>query len=143
MTIGAKLLILVSALFLVDVYSTYTYSWFTLGRLNHFVKKPSDGILVGGRLTTRQVAEIAEAGFKSFVSTVNFSTSDLSFNGIDGDFPSSVKESEIISGYGLKYSLFPAALTIASVTELSDLLINLPKPVSIHCNVSFFLKNLV
>jgi uncharacterized membrane protein len=138
-----KLICLVVVLGLLSLLATaqakpamYTYNWNTFGKLDHFIKKPSQDILVGGRLTTRQVAEIAESGFQSFVSMSTFINNDSSFNGVPGDFPSSAVEQGIIESYDLSYTLYQTAYNVTDARKLSEILTAAPKPTFLHCFVS-------
>ena len=119
--------------------SSYAYSWSTLGRLDHYLKKPSQGILVSGRLTVRQVQGIAESGFKTMISMAEFATDDIVFNNITGDFPSSAREKEIFEAYGLDYVLAPTAYSVSDALALSKILADAAKPVFLHCFVSTIL----
>lgn len=127
------LIVVLVVLAVANAGSSYTYSWSTLKGLDHFLKKPSQGILVSGRLTVRQVRGIAESGFKTMVSMAEFATDDASFNNVTGDFPSSAREREIFESYGLDYVLSPTAYDVNDALALSKILANAAKPVFLHC----------
>jgi protein tyrosine phosphatase (PTP) superfamily phosphohydrolase (DUF442 family) len=122
--------------------SGYTYSPYTLGKLDHYLKKPQQvngvgDVLVGGRLTTRQVAGVAESGFQSYVSVTNFATDDTVFNNVTGDFPSSSNEQAIFEAYGLSYTVIPVTYSAADAKAFSAIITAAPKPVYVHCYVSY------
>ena len=71
-------------LFTVAIVLISGYEWATLSKQDHFVKKPAEGILVGGRLTQRQIVSLSDAGFKSILSIVNFTADEDSYNNING-----------------------------------------------------------
>ncbi len=116
-----------------------SYNWATFSKLNHFTKRVTEGgIYTGGRLQNREIAYIAQAGFASILSVVNFTTTDTSFKNITGSWPSSDSEKTIVESYGLKYNYFASSLTVESVDYGSSLIASMPKPLFIHCHVIFF-----
>lgn len=108
----------------------------SLSSLNHFLKVPTDTIQTGGRLAERQLGYIAQNGYKSLLSVVQFATNDTSFNGVDGSFPSTDYEMSIAKGYGLEAQYVVSSLTAESAYQISDIIKSLPQPVYIHCHVS-------
>lgn len=108
----------------------------SLTSLNQFLKVPTDGIQTGGRLAERQLGYIAQSGYKSLLSVVQFATNDTSFNGVDGSFPSTDYEMSIAQGYGLEAKYVVSSLTADSAYQISDIIKTLPQPVFIHCHVS-------
>lgn len=111
------------------------FEWATLSKLDHFVKKPSEGIYVGGRITTRQIQALSDAGFKSILSISNFTDDDASYNSIAGDFPSSANEENFAKSIGLQSIVVESQLTLKSLDDVSKVLYGLPKPLYVHCHV--------
>ena len=109
----------------------------SLTSLNHFLKVPADSIQTGGRLAERQLAYIAQNGYKSLFSIVEFATNDTSFNGVDGTFPSTDYEMSLAKGYGMEAKYVVSSMTRESAYEISNIIKGLPQPVYIHCHVSF------
>lgn len=107
----------------------------TLNKYNHFAKKVAAEILVGGRLTIRQIGSLADAGVKSIISIANFNTNDDSYNSILGDFPSSSNEQTLAQSLGMKADVYPASLTPQDVEIVSLKILQMPKPLFIHCHV--------
>lgn len=108
---------------------------------NHFLKPPADNIQSGGRLTDRQIGYISQAGYKSLLSVVQFSTNDTVFNGVNGSFPSSDYEMSIAASYGLAAKYVVSSLTAESAYEISVLMKEMPKPIFVHCHVSLSTRN--
>ena len=109
----------------------------SLTSLNHFLKVPTDSIQTGGRLAERQLAYIAQNGYKSLFSIVQFATNDTSFNGVDGTFPSTDYEMSLAKGYGMEAKYVVSSMTRESAYEISNIIKGLPQPVYMHCHVSF------
>ena len=108
----------------------------SLTSLNQFLKVPTDSIQTGGRLAERQLGYIAQSGYKSLLSVVQFTTNDTSFNGVDGSFPSTDYEMSIAKSYGLQAQYVVSSLTAESAYQIADIIKSLPQPVYIHCHVS-------
>jgi protein tyrosine phosphatase (PTP) superfamily phosphohydrolase (DUF442 family) len=110
----------------------------SLNSYNHFLKVPTSYIQTGGRLTERQLAYIAQDGYKSLFSVVQFTTNDTSFNGVNGSYPSTDYEMSIAQGYGMTAKYVVSTLTAESAYEIAAIIKELPQPVFIHCHVSHF-----
>ncbi len=120
----------------------------SLGKFNDFVKVPrtdsptsnsvDEAINSGGRLITRHLEYLASAGYKSVLSVSEFSTNDTTFNGVSGDFPSSDYEMKLLNSFGLEARTVSASMTERSAKQISQLMDTLPKPLYVHCHVSFF-----
>jgi protein tyrosine phosphatase (PTP) superfamily phosphohydrolase (DUF442 family) len=108
----------------------------SLTKFDHFVKPPTSTLHTGGRLTERQIAYIAQSGYSSIFSVVEFSTNDTVYNGVSGSFPSSSYEAELASKYGLGAAYMTTNLTSSSLDLVVNAIDNLKKPVYIHCHVS-------
>jgi len=109
----------------------------TLTSFNHFVKTPWADINTGGRLTEREIAYIAQSGYKALLSVVVFSTNDTSYNGVNGSYPSSEYEASIAKGYGMTPAYIASSLTADSAREISALMSSLPRPLFVHCHVGW------
>jgi hypothetical protein len=110
----------------------------SLTSLNHFLKTPSTSIQTGGRLTERQIAYIAQNGYRSLLSVVQFTTNDTSFNGVNGTYPSTDYEMTIAESYGMAAKYVVTGLTAPYAYIVSDLIKAMPAPVFVHCHVSSF-----
>ena len=111
----------------------------SLNGYNNFVKTPSGSIQTGGRLTERQIAYIAQDGYKSYLSVVEFPTNDTSFNGVEGPFPSTEYEMTIAQGLGMNAKYVVSNLTAESAYVITDIIKGMEQPLYIHCHVSFSL----
>ena len=107
----------------------------SLNGMNHFLKTPVSAIQTGGRLTERQLGYIAQDGYKSILSVVEFATNDTSFNGVNGSYPSTEYEMSIAKSYGMEAKYVISSLTPQSAYAISDIIKTLPSPVFIHCHV--------
>lgn len=107
----------------------------SLTSLNQFLKVPTEDIQTGGRLAERQLAYIAQSGYKSLLSVVQFPTNDTSFNGVNGSFPSTDYEMSIAKSYGLEANYVVSTLTTESAYQISDLIKGMAHPIFIHCHV--------
>ena len=116
-----------------------------LTKYDHFSKHLTIGaISTGGRLQTREIGYIAQAGFASILSVVEFNTSDASYKNITGDWPSSENEKSTAQSYGLAMEYFASSLTVDSVNTASAYLTTMPKPIFVHCHViSMFLSSMI
>lgn len=136
------MLALVASLLVISVQSEVQAS---LNSYNHFLKYPLSSIQTGGRLTERQIAYIAQDGYKSLFSVVEFTTNDTSFNGVNGSFPSTEYEMSLAKGYGMTAQYYVSSLTAQSAYAIADIIKSLPTPVFIHCHVglsfTFFIDN--
>lgn len=108
----------------------------SLSKYNHFLKPPSSTIHTGGRLTEREIAYMAQAGYASYLSIVEFGTNDTSFNGVNGAFPSTQYEMELTKKYGMDGKYVISSLTEDSLTAISKIIDGAKKPLYIHCHVS-------
>jgi hypothetical protein len=119
--------------------TSYSFSPNSLSKYNHFVKTPknNENIQSGGRLIERHLGYLYEAGFQSVLSISAFSTNDTTYNGVSGNFPSSDYEMSIVSSYGLTGKVSPSSLTVPSVKSISKTIDSMPKPLYVHCHVSF------
>ncbi len=115
------------------------YNPSSLTKFNVFVKTPrsKEYINTGGRLIERHVAYVAQAGYKGYLSTVEFATNDTVFNGVPGSFPSTQYEMSLAESYGMKATYIVSSLTAESAKQISDIMDSLPKPLFVHCHVSF------
>jgi len=130
--------ILISIACLVSIHLASSAVGPVLTKYDHFARHITNGALsTGGRLQEREVAYIASAGYLSILSVVEFNTSDSSFKGIDGDWPSSEQERVIAESYGMQMKYFASSLSVESVERASSLLLSLPKPVYMHCHVGW------
>jgi protein tyrosine phosphatase (PTP) superfamily phosphohydrolase (DUF442 family) len=130
------MLLLLAGLFVGNVLADQPVS---LNGYNHFLKYPLGTIQTGGRLTERQIAYIAQDGYKSLFSLVQFATNDTSFNGVDGPYPSTDYEMSIAKGYGMTATYYVSSLTAQSAYDISKIIDTLPAPVFIHCHVSWII----
>jgi len=129
------LVLIVAAVTIFEVHSQFV--WYDLSKYDHFAKRPTVGVRAGGRLTEREVSYIKAAGYNSFITTANFTTSDSTFNGMEGVYPSSDEEKELVKSLGMQYQSFDAQLTPAFVEAISDAITSMEKPVYIHCFVGY------
>ena len=109
----------------------------SLTKFNVFVKTPpsTETIQTGGRLVSRHVAYLQEAGFQGLLSVVYFPTNDSTYNGVNGDFPSSDYEVQLAATYGIKANYVAANFSVESAKEVSAIIDSLPKPLYVHCHV--------
>lgn len=119
-----------------------TFNVNSLSKYNVFVKTPqsSEIIQTGGRLIERHVAYLQEAGFKGIMSVVFFPSNDTLYNGVVGNFPSSDYEMTLASNYGIKGRYVAANFTVESAKEVSAIMDSLPRPLYVHCHVSFIFQ---
>ncbi len=118
-----------------------------LGKFNDFVKTPhsdsptataaSETIHTGGRLIERHLQYLAEAGYKSVLSVVQFATNDTVYNGVAGNFPASDYEMQLLSSYGLQGKYLASSFTVESATAISQIMDEMPKPLYVHCHVGY------
>lgn len=120
----------------------YTFSTTALSKYNHFAKTPLNDELIqtGGRLIERHIGYLYEAGFKSILSTVVFTTNDTVYNGVTGNFPATEYEMSIAESYGLTGKYYASSFTVDAAKAVSKLIDEMPKPVYIHCHVSLSVK---
>ncbi len=78
-----------------------------------------------------------QQGFKTIISTVNFTTHDDVNNGVPGDFPSSEEELMVCRDLGMQAVYYDAAWTTEWVETISQAIHTLPKPVLIHCHAGY------
>lgn len=88
-------------------------------------------------MTERQIEYLAEAGFKSILSTLPQSEPLDSFNGITGPFPSSEQEIEIAKRFGITAIVMSTELTTESAEKVSDTIMALEKPIYVHCGAGY------
>jgi protein tyrosine phosphatase (PTP) superfamily phosphohydrolase (DUF442 family) len=133
-----KFAILLSFGFL--LYQVFAGTWnpLALSKYNVFAKTPTEEIQIGGRLIERHIGYLAEAGYKSILSIVEFSSNDTFFNGVEGNFPSSAYEMQLAESYGLSAKYVVSSLTVDSAKSISQIISDLPKPLFVHCHVSDF-----
>ena len=118
-------------------FSLADYSYNLLTKYDHFTKHTTSAqIKTGRRLSERQISYIAQAGFSSIISAFNFTTDDTSYNGVTDTFPSSATEIALGESLGLKVIDLNSDLTSKYADIISDIILNAPKPVYIHCHVS-------
>lgn len=122
------------------VFST-TFNANALTKFNVFVKTPTSPqeiIQTGGRLIERHIGYLPEAGFQGLLSVVYFASNDTLYNGVPGDFPSSDYEVSLANSYGMKARYVVANFTVESAKEVSAIMDSLPRPLYVHCHVSFY-----
>lgn len=112
------------------------YSWNVLSKYDYFAKRPTNAIRTAGRLTSREIQYLKSAGYNSFISTVNFTTGDTTFSGMDGEFLSTADEMALASSLGMQTFAYVASMTPESVDVISDAIRTMKKPIFIHCHVS-------
>lgn len=122
--------------FLLVVKNCYGEDQKSVTKYDHFVKTPTPSLHTGGRITDRQIGYISQAGYKSILSVVEFTTNDTSYNGVDGSFPSSSYEVSIAAGYGMEAKFLATSLTKDSVQVVVDIIDMMSKPIYVHCHVS-------
>lgn len=93
--------------------------------------------LSGGKVTERQLQYLAEAGFKSILSTLPQSEPLDSYNGVTGPFPSSSQEGALASQLGMTAVTLVTELTPESAQEVSNAILALEKPIYIHCGMGY------
>lgn len=129
------------ALFFIFAVASAAFSATSLSKTNHFVKTPHQYtdkyIHVGGRFDERRLSYIANSGYSSFVSIVNYATNDTIHNDVPGSYPSTDYELQIMGGYGLKTGQVTASFNVESTLQISSLLDTLPSPIFIHCHAGF------
>lgn len=111
----------------------------SLTKYNVFVKTPAskEPIQTGGRLIERHISYLAQAGFKSILSVVEFATNDTAFNGVNGSFPSTEYETYLANAAGLEEAHLVSSFTVDSARQISSLIDSLPKPLFVHCHVGY------
>eukprot|EP01031_Cornospumella_fuschlensis_P046857 gene46857-57371_t len=116
-----------------------SFNQYALTKFNDFSKTPlnKESIQIGGRLDERHIAYLAEAGFKSLLSVVVFSTNDTVYNGVTGPFPSTDYEMLLAQENGMTGKYYASSFTVQAAQDISDIIDLLPKPVYIHCHVGF------
>ena len=109
-----------------------------LSKYNDFAKTPlnPETIQTGGRLIERHLQYLAQAGFKSILSVVEFTTNDTVYNGVSGSFPASAYEMSLAASYGLSGKYVASQLTPDYANSISAIIDDMPKPLYIHCHVS-------
>ncbi len=124
-------------LFLLFATSTRaaTVHWQTFSGTTHYLKRITPAIYTSGRLTSRQLGYVSEAGFKTIISLANFPSRDDVFNGMQGEWPSSDEETDILKGYGVNSVPLNVGLTQESFDEVSSAIMSAQKPVIVHCEV--------
>ena len=111
------------------------FHWQSYNKMNHFTKRVSPSIYTTGRITDRQIAYMSEANFSTIVSLVYTATDDTVFKGISGNWPSTNTESDLCDQYGLNYVNIGASMNKSSFDTFVDVMLLVPKPVLVHCNV--------
>lgn len=114
-----------------------SFQWETLNSYDYFTKRISQNIFAGGWLTTRDISYLSEAGFKSIISTTRFDEGADEYNGMSGDYPSSMEEVELAKSLGMSAKFFSSELTVESVNAISAAIFSMPKPLYIHCHVGW------
>ena len=112
------------------------FQWQTFNKMNHFTKRITPSIFTSGRVTDRQLAYLSESNFSSVVSLVYTATDDTVFKGISGNWPSTNTESDLCDKYGMNYANICASMNKSSFDTFVDVMLLMPKPVFVHCNVS-------
>ncbi|RYH31156.1 hypothetical protein EON65_03320 [archaeon] len=118
-----------------------SFNQYALTKFNDFSKTPAnkESIHIGGRLDDRHIAYLAEAGYKSLLSVVVFSTNDTVYNGVEGLFPSTDYEMSLIQAQGMIGKFYASTFTVQAAQDISNIIDQLPKPLYIHCHVSSFI----
>lgn len=117
--------------------SADAFSWTVPSKYSHFTKRLAPSLYTGGKLTERQVEYLAEAGFKSILSTLPQEEPLDSFNGMAGPFPSSAQEAEIAAKFDMTAVAMKTQLTVESATAVSDAILTMQKPIYVHCGVGW------
>lgn len=91
----------------------------------------------GGKVTERQLQYLAEAGFKSILSTLPQPDPLDSYNGVQGPFPSSSQEAVIAAQLGMKAIALQTEHTPESAQEVSNAILALEKPIYVHCGMGY------
>lgn len=92
-------------------------------------------ISAGGLVTSRQIEELADGGFKTVISIAYEAHTIDEFNGITGPFPSSMEEIKIANEFGMQAVNYNVSYTASSLYSLSTDILHMPKPIFIHCHV--------
>jgi protein tyrosine phosphatase (PTP) superfamily phosphohydrolase (DUF442 family) len=88
-------------------------------------------------VTERQLQYLAEAGFKSILSTQPQPEPLDSFNNITGPFPSSQQEIDIAARLGMTGVVLDTKYSPESAQQVSDAILTLEKPVYVHCGMGY------
>lgn len=107
--------------------------WQTYSGTTHFLKRAMPGVFVSGRLTSRHLRYIAEAGYASVVSLTHFPSDESSYQGVSGEWLSTDNEAALLSSYGVAFRDIDATLTQASFDSFAQAMNSIPKPVLVHC----------
>ena len=94
----------------------------------HYLKRLTPGIFCTGRLTTRQLGYVSEAGFASILSITEFDSSEEIFNDMAGKWPSTGQEGDILSEYGTKFKAMNAQLSTESYNDFVQMMLTMPRP---------------
>ena len=112
--------------------------WQTFSGTTHYLKRITPAVYVSGRLTSRQLGYVSEAGFKTVISLVDFPNRDDVFKGIEGEWPSSAEEADILKGYGANSVSLNVDMTQQSFDEVSSAILSAQKPIIVHCEVRYW-----
>lgn len=135
MQLTALFVILASAL----VVARSEFSWTVLSPFNYPSKRIFPGVYTGGRLTETELKLLSQGEFASVLSVASFPDNDIVYKGVEGDFPSSDREKDIVTAAGLQMiQLDDMALDTASVNRFNQAILALPKPVYVHCHMGYF-----
>lgn len=129
------------------------FTWQTLSTTFYFTKRIAPGIFSGGWPTEQDIRSLANAGFKSILSTSFNKDGVEEFNGVQGTFLSCMHTSfvsieflhvvaddevALATSLGMEAQYISASFTKASVERVSSAIHSMPKPVFIHCHVCHF-----
>jgi protein tyrosine phosphatase (PTP) superfamily phosphohydrolase (DUF442 family) len=107
--------------------------WQTFSGTTHFLKRLTPGIFVSGRLSSRHLGYISEAGYASVVSLTDFSSGQSTFQGVEGNWLSTDDEAALLGTYGIAFRGIDADLTQASFDAFTQAMNSIPRPVLVHC----------
>lgn len=119
------------------VSGTVGFNWQTSMGSTHYLKRLTPGIFTTGRLTTRQLGYVSEAGFASILAISEYSSDDYSFNGIEGKWPSTEQEKKVLDKYGTVFQSMQADMTAASYEQFFTMILSIPKPVLVQSKDSW------
>jgi protein tyrosine phosphatase (PTP) superfamily phosphohydrolase (DUF442 family) len=113
------------------------FTWTVPTKYSHWVKRMTPELYTGGKVTSREIQYLSEAGFKSILSISLQEESMDVYNGVPGPFPSTKEEVELARKYNMTGMYIPADWSVESVKKVSAALIELEKPIYVHCGVGF------
>lgn len=88
-------------------------------------------------MTDDQLLLVSEAGYKSLLSVVEFTTHDYVYKNISGSFPTTHEEILYAASLGMEATYQATSLTPEYAYLISDILAGLPRPTFVHCHVGW------